>query len=286
MSKGKWSKVLFWFIVAVLVAVIVWCLWQIGYKLVTDAQDKSLYDDLAASKNAVAGTRPTDYTYSVPASGEGDHGDFTEPEGNTGNSSDTTVEVPEGIIKECAGMYALNNDTVGWITIPGTSIDYPVVQSPYQTNFYLRRDIYKQKATCGTIFVREKCDVFAPSDNVTIYGHNMADGSMFACLHNYINKAAWDNNSLIFFDTLYEYHTYKIFAVFKTSANIGQGFSYHQFVDAANETEFNDFVSKCKELSFYDTGITPVYGDKIICLSTCEYTLTNGRLVVAAVRIS
>ena len=83
-----------------------------------------------------------------------------------------------------------------------------------------------------------------------------------------------------------EYHTYKIFAVFKTSANIGQGFSYHQFVDAENEKEFNDFVSKCKELSFYDTGITPVYGDKLICLSTCEYTLDNGRLVVAAVRIT
>ena len=74
--------------------------------------------------------------------------------------------------------------------------------------------------------------------------------------------------------------------MFKTSANIGEGFSYHQFVDAANEKEFNDFVSKCKELAFYDTGITPVYGDKLICLSTCEYTLDNGRLVVAAVRIT
>ena len=114
----------------------------------------------------------------------------------------------------------------------------------------------------------------------------MADGSMFACLHNYINKNAWENNSLIFFDTLYEYHTYKIFAVFKTSANIGQGFSYHQFVDAENAAEFDEFVSTCKKLSFYDTGITPVYGDKLICLSTCEYTLDNDRLVVCAVRIT
>ena len=57
-------------------------------------------------------------------------------------------------------------------------------------------------------------------------------------------------------------------------------------MDAANEKEFNDFVSTCKKLSFYDTGITPVYGDKLICLSTCEYTLENGRLVVAAVRIT
>ena len=119
-----------------------------------------------------------------------------------------------------------------------------------------------------------------------IYGHNMADGSMFHSLMSYTEKSAWDYNSLIFFDTLKERHIYKIFAVFKTSANAGKGFSYHQFVDAQNETEFNDFVTNCKNLSFYDTGITPKYGDKIICLSTCEYTLNNGRLVVAAVRIS
>ena len=73
--------------------------------------------------------------------------------------------------------------------------------------------------------------------------------------------------------------------MFKTSANAGKGFSYHQFVDAQNETEFNDFVTNCKNLSFYDTGITPVYGDKLLCLSTCEYTIDNGRFVVAAVAV-
>ena len=119
-----------------------------------------------------------------------------------------------------------------------------------------------------------------------MYGHNMADGSMFATLNNYTSKDYWEKNSLIFFDTLYEYHTYKVFAVFKTSANVGEGFSYHQFEEAENEAEFDDFVSTCKKLAFYDTGITPQYGDKLICLSTCEYTLDNGRLVVAAVRIT
>ena len=160
------------------------------------------------------------------------------------------------------------------------------MQTPNEANYYLNRSFDKTESARGSIYAREVCDINKPSDNITLYGHNMADGGMFACLHNYINKNAWDNNSLIFFDTLYEYHTYKIFAVFKTSANIGEGFSYHQFVDAANEEEFNEFVSTCKELAFYDTGITPVYGDKLICLSTCEYTLDNGRLVVAAVRIT
>ena len=57
-------------------------------------------------------------------------------------------------------------------------------------------------------------------------------------------------------------------------------------IDAESKEDFDKFIKTCKDLSFYDTGITPEYGDKIICLSTCEYTLENGRLVVAAVRIS
>jgi len=109
---------------------------------------------------------------------------------------------------------------------------------------------------------------------------------MFATLNSYVDKKTWDYNSLIFFDTLYEAHVYQIFAVFRTTASVGEGFSYHQMEDAADEAEFNEFVKTCKKLQIYETGITPVYGDKLICLSTCEYSQENGRLVVAAVRIS
>lgn len=159
-------------------------------------------------------------------------------------------------------------------------------------NYYLYRDYYGNNSTRGSIYAREECDVFTPGDNVTMYGHHMKDGSMFAALSAYTDKSAWDNNSLIFFDTFnhetgeVQYHTYKIFAVFKTTANLGEGFTYQRFENAANKEEFDKFVSTCKQLSFYDTGLTPQYGDKMICLSTCEYTLDNGRLVVAAVRIS
>ena len=127
-----------------------------------------------------------------------------------------------------------------------------------------------------------------PSDNITLFGHNMKDGSMFASLNAYVDKATWEENPTITFDTLTDFHTYMIFAVFRTTATKGEGFSYHKFVDAENEKEFNDFVAECKKLAYYDTGITPVYGDKLICLSTCEYThpQQNGRLVVAAYRIS
>ena len=206
-------------------------------------------------------------------------------EGTTGTGP-TTAPTEPGMLPGYKELYEMNNDVVGWLKIEGTKLDYPVMQTPEDPNYYLERDFDGNASKRGAIYAWSEADVNKPSDNITLFGHNMADGSMFASLNAYTSKQAWENNSLIFFDTLTEYHTYKIFAVFKTSGNDGEGFAYHQFTDAANEQEFDDFVKTCKDLSFYDTGITPKYGDKIICLSTCEYTLNNGRLVVAAVRIT
>jgi len=286
-KNKKLNQILFWVTVTILVGIIIWCLSQIIYKVVTDAQDKSEYDTLAASKDAEAtGNRPSNYTYSttpdgrphnsLPGSITGDNGDYLEP-----------IPGLEGMIREYQLMYSLNNDMVGWIEIPGTAINYPVVQSPYQNDFYLRRNFYKEKATCGAIYVREACDVNLPSDNVTLYGHNMANGTMFGPLHKYKEKSFWEANKLIYFDTLFEYHTYEIFAVFRTTAKVGEGFAYHTFDTATDEAAFNEFVAQCKSLSqyFYDTGITPEYGQKLITLSTCDRAIEDGRLVVVARRI-
>lgn len=184
-------------------------------------------------------------------------------------------------------LHDQNSDMVGWLQIENSKINYPVMQTSLDNaNFYLYKDFDKNDSVRGSIYAAEICDVFEPSDNITLFGHNMKDGSMFAYLGNYYEKSAWENNPLIFFDTLTESHVYKIFAVFKTSGTDNVGFAYHQMADAKDEAEFNQFVATCKELAFYDTGITPVYGDKLLCLSTCEYTIDNGRFVVAAVRIT
>lgn len=211
----------------------------------------------------------------------------TKPEETTAAAETTEeTEPPEPtMIPKLEALYEQNADTVGWLQIEGTALDNVVVQTPDDPNYYLKRDFKHNASDWGTVYAWGSADLNEPSDNVTLFGHTMKDGSMFACLHNYTKQEYWDENKLIFFNTLTEYHTYKIFAVFKVSANVGS-FAYHQFVDAADEEEFNDFVSTCKALSFYDTGITPVYGDKLLTLSTCEYTLDNGRLVVCAVRMS
>lgn len=199
----------------------------------------------------------------------------------SGESAEPTEPV---MLPEMAAIYEKNPDTVGWLTIDGTPINYPVMQSPDRTDFYLNHNFSGQQSAHGCLYARESCDVFTPSDNVTIYGHHMKDGSMFGSLKRYTSKSFWDEHRTVRFDTLYERHTYTVFAVFTTTASVGQGFGYHRFENAEDEADFNDFIAECKKLSLIDTGITPQYGDKLICLSTCEYTHVNGRLVVVAVR--
>ena len=191
------------------------------------------------------------------------------------------------ILAQFSALYELNPDLVGWIRIPGTNISYPVVQSEEtKKDYYLRRDYYGKSDTHGCIYVREQCDVFAPSDNCTIYGHRMKDGTMFAELAYYEDKTFWEQHQYIEFNTLTELHTYQILAVFITTSSVGEGFSYHQFVDAGDSSDFNRFISQCKALDLYETGISAQPGDKLITLSTCEYTQENGRLVVVAKRVS
>ena len=274
------KKVLYIITVILLIAVFSVSAYHVGSYFLEGMESEKKYEDLSnlvhnAQKETTEATDPTETT--APAETTAPTEETTEP----------TEETEPQMIAGYKDLYEMNNDVVGWIKIDGTQLDYPVMQTSVDNrDFYLYKDFYKEKSDRGSIYIREECDMLEPSDNITIYGHNMRDGSMFAALNSYEDKETWEENSLIFFDNLYEFHVYKIFAVFKTSASLGEGFRYHQMIDAASEEDFNEFISTCKKLSFYDTGITPKYGDKTICLSTCEYTLENGRLVVAAVRIS
>lgn len=202
----------------------------------------------------------------------------TEP----GESAPPTISQP---LPEYVEVSALNPDMVGWMRIDDTKINYPVMQTPDNPDYYLHTDFYGNYTIHGCLYAEEDCDINLPSDNITIYGHHMGDGSMFAGLMKYKNKSYWEDHRYIVFDTLTEHHTYEIFAVLTTTASKGKGFTYHQFIDAKNQQEFEEFIRDCQQLSLYDTGIVPCYGNKLITLSTCEYSQQNGRLVVVAVRI-
>lgn len=178
-------------------------------------------------------------------------------------------------------VYEQNSDFVGWISIDGTNIDYPVMQTIDNPNYYLKRGFNKQYSSYGVPYVQENCDLEL-SDNCVIYGHHMNNGSMFADLCKYADEDFYRAHKTIRFDTLAGFGEYEIVAAFKTVAYSEQGFKYYHFTRADSAEDFDAYIAKCKGLSFYDTGVSAEYGDKLITLSTCEYSRTNSRMVVVA----
>lgn len=282
----KLGNILFIVVFVALLAVFVYSGWSLYSYFRESAQSQNTYNELESLLQQEMPSQQ--YDPQLP-SGSGDPSSSTQTTEQapavdpyvTVTDPDTGEEIQ--ILRQYQTLYSLNPDLVGWIRIPGTNISYPVVQSEQNNkDYYLRRDYYGKSDSHGCIYVREQCDVFAPSDNCTIYGHRMKDGTMFAELANYEDKTFWEQHPYIEFDTLTEPRTYQIFAVFITTASVGEGFRYHQFVDAGDASDFNQFVQQCKQLSLYDTSISAQPGDKLITLSTCEYTQENGRLVVVA----
>lgn len=183
-----------------------------------------------------------------------------------------------------AEVYAQNNDFVGWLCIEGTNINYPVMQTPEDPNYYLKRAFDHSYSDYGVPYVQENC-ALGISDNIVIYGHNMSNGSMFADLCRYEKKSFWQEHPMIHFDTLSGYGEYEIVTVFKTVAYSQEGFKYYHFVDAESKADFNAFLAQCRELELYDTGVDAEYSDQLITLSTCEYSRKNGRMVIVAKKI-
>ena len=181
-------------------------------------------------------------------------------------------------------LYLHNADMVGWISISNTTINYPVMQTKSNPNFYLTHNFEKAYSYLGVPYLQEDCDI-GTSDNLIIYGHHIKWYKMFGALEQYKSKSFYEDHKKIRFDTLTEQKEYEVIAVFKTVAYSPKGFRYYDFVNAENEEEFNAYVNKCKELAFYDTGVNVEYGDRLITLSTCEYSAQNGRLVVVAKKI-
>ena len=176
-------------------------------------------------------------------------------------------------------LHEKNPDCIGWIQIEDTHIDYPVMYHPEEKDFYLRKNFYQEYDICGTPYIAEICDP-ADYDNLIIYGPHMNSGAMFADLDKYKSEEFYREHPEFTYSTLHGDETYEIIACFATPVYTGKDFAFYDFTKAKDSTEFEMFVEQCRKLSYYDTGKTAVYGEQLICLSTCEYTHKNGRMVV------
>ncbi len=197
-------------------------------------------------------------------------------------------------------LYEQNNDVIGWLKIDDTVIDYAVMQTMEDEEYYLQRDFNGHQNAAGSLIMdtdskvgtgtlaADYRDGSAPSTNLIIHGHNMKNGSMFGSLDNWRKKDYEQAHNIIEFSSLYETRKYEIVSVFLSQVYLASQtdvFKYYKFFQAQNEEEFNDFYDNIKKMALYDTGVTAEYGDEFITLSVCAYHVENGRLVVVAKRI-
>ena len=249
-----------------------------AYKAVTtiliSMQEKKTFDDLVAIVSEHKDTLALE-------------GSDVSKKAHIGSTSSTEeqnslLDIP---LPQYEPLYELNNDFYGWITIEGTSINYPVMYTPMEPEYYLRRDFYGEYSQSGTPFIDGACPV--DGSYLLIYGHHMKNKTMFGSLTDYANSSYWQEHPVIHFDTLYEQREYEVVAAFYSrlyGLSETDVFRYYDYKDLSDPLIFEEYMLQVKDAAIYDTGISAEYGDQILVLSTCNYHTDNGRFVVVARR--
>lgn len=143
-----------------------------------------------------------------------------------------------------------NSDCIGWIYIPGTAVNYPIMHTPANPQKYLRRDFYGNYSQSGVPFLDARCDLV--STNLIIYGHNMRNGTMFSELKNYVNADFRKAHPIIEFETANGIYKFNVINV--------------KITDTADE-KYNEIYSS---------------DGRFLTLSTCYENRKSGRILVTA----
>lgn len=169
----------------------------------------------------------------------------------------------------------VNPDVIGWIYLPGTPINYPIVKGE-DNSYYLSHTWDNRASNHGSIFQEAKCSADWTDDHTILYGHHMNDGSMFAALHNYYSQYFFDHYPYIYLVTDEGVLRYEIFSSYLAkidSLAFGLGFS---------QELKEQFLQEALEYSEITCGVTPAVTDRILTLSTCTGWTYDSRRIVAA----
>lgn len=253
-------------LVVLLLAVALFAGYMLWKELSGQKKDKDNFDALAhlvemAEPTEEAGEKETDP--SAPQQGD----NSTDPTGLKATHK-----------RNLTPLFEENQDCVGWLSIPGTVLDYPVMYTPLEPQKYLRRNFYGEYSYSGVPFLDEECAL--DDGNLIFYGHSMKNGTMFGCLLDYLEENFWRDHPVVEFETEAGLDTYRIFAVVELSAED----AWYTYLTPGSEESFDRNVGRMLEKAKYDTGVVPAYGDRLLTLSTCYGSDDDGRLIVIAVK--
>lgn len=211
-----------------------------------------------------------------------------------------TEPPPLVVLENMESIVTQNPDVAGWLTVANTNIDNVVLQTT-DNEYYMDKDFYGNRNIAGQIFVDYRCNINDynnnQSNNIIVYGHNQADGSMFGTLKKYkIKKQSTGNfsfyqqNPTFKFSNLYEEYTYKIIAIFVIEVEPSQTrdgviFDYHNYIKFAGDRNFDKFKENILKRTAVNTGVDFDENDKFMTLSTCSNEFDPSRLVVIGRRV-
>lgn len=217
---------------------------------------------------------------SVQASNASDGADIALPD----KKGEEVHEQHPPVLEKYKSLSEQYPELFGWLTIPDTGINYPVMQPVTDKDYYLHHNYEGDMDAEGALFVDPESKDYPLDDNIVIYGHNMKNGHMFGELKNYSVESYFQNNPEIVFDTIYETNHYQVIAVVQTHIKNEEedGFRYYQFFNYETQDEFQECVDFIRENQVYGVEDSLQYGDQLLMLSTCDYAEDNGRFVVVA----
>ena len=191
----------------------------------------------------------------------------------------TASDEGRNLVDEIKAINVTYEDAVCWLKVPGTTIDYPIFQGLNNTRYY-RDDRDGVTQNWGETFLDYRCDIKKLADsktNIIIYGHNTETDNRFTPLLNYKREEFFTKHKYIELATLDKTYTYEIFSAYTTDTKF-------YYIDTVfnSDKEYDNFISDCAKKSRYGTNVEVSAEDKILTLSTCDYSLKNGRFVVQA----
>ena len=209
-----------------------------------------------------------------------------DPSETGGGESAGTGNLPSE--RDYRSLAQENDHLAAWLMIEGAEVDYPVLYTPDDPEYYLHRAFDGSDALSGSLFIGTDC--FPDGTNVIIYGHNMKDGSMFGELDAYTDEDYARAHSEIIYDLIqpdgsYERLTFEVMAAFNSrvyQTDEEDVFRYYYGTDLSDPEDFQHYVDTALSDSLYDLGVTAAYGDRLLTLSTCSYHTRQGRFVVVA----
>ncbi len=191
-------------------------------------------------------------------------------------------DVPEKKLDFDALRRDYNPHIYAWITVPGTAIDYPVLQHPDRPDYYLTHNLDGSQGYPGCIYTQPANSKDWSDNQTVIYGHNMRNGSMFAGLHDYEEDGFLEEYPYVYIYTEDSVRVYRIYAAYPfTDEHLLTGY------DTVTQQGFEEYLrlteKTAREKGYYDEDAAPGTGNPVITLSTCIADQPSRRYLVQAV---